>query len=918
MIKPDTIIALKKDQYRIIEEIGFGAYGVVWKAERISDGVMVAVKTVQTRNPENRSPFSQSFLAKIIEVQNKEIEFLRRLTPEVAMHNHILPLLDFGRFSDAPAMVLPLCSHSLAEVYGQRTDSSFQFDGATLLRWIWQIAAALKTVHTLPGKPGEPGKYSHRDLKLQNVLVKDNDLYLSDYGTVKRIGQDLTFSLAGTPNWGAPEMLLPKKYDHGEPTYQFDESADLYPLGLLIHILVTGNYTRAQGEIVDLLSMSGKPLAGAEKKFDKIGGLTEREQQTLKIDMRRIFIDEDKTILAKSDDLLPEPELSLPDSEQIIAQLYELVNNLLAAKAEQRPTARQVHRRAKRMEELFNPALDALNIEIPNRVKLGRPYFLRIRAKGRGLPSDGRWLNIIVAGKTAELRMIEKIADNTWMVELEPLSKVGDYTVKAYAWVNDHETESDEDCTIRLAASAAQLWEQGDYIAALIKKPDKEDWLNALELKSRKKRAFQRDYLAILDAVRKKHPDHTDINRRYWRLRHGEQSDVKKAPIIRWLFGVLLVISLLAAEAGIFYLMGARFIGKEQLISLKNGNAALQKADQANKDKIDQLQEAKNANESQISALLKKEQTLKIANEQLSEELSVFREHAFRDIKKRKAQRIDTLLQTAAEYRKNNKLTSPTGANAYEVYLTVLKSDPGNDKALEGIKKIADSYETLALKAFKSKKYDQADKYLRKGLEVAPEHKALLALNLKIERKKNVARLTPAPKQIASPYVKVTHPQRSALRTVSDDEFKVVFKLDKNRRPKQYVPITSNRFQKIENDQVIKDNATGLMWQQSGSTKQLQYSTAQQYIKWLNTDRFAGFRDWRLPTADELTSLLAKTKQNTNLHIDPLFNKLQLWCWSVDKRAPGWAWGVNFDVGKVGWYNQKNDDLYVRAVRTEQ
>ena len=659
MIEPDTIISLKKDQYRIIKEIGFGAYGVVWQAERISDGVMVAVKTIQTRNPENQSPFSKSFLAKIIEVQNKEIEFLRRLPPDLAMHNHILPLSDFGQFNDAPVMVLPLCSHSLSKVYEQRTDAFFSFDGATLLRWIWQIAAALKTVHALPGKSGEPGKFSHRDLKLQNVLVKDNYLYLSDYGTVKRIGQDLTFSLAGTPNWGAPEMLLPKKFDHGEPIYQFDESADLYPLGLLIHILATGNYTRAQGEVVDLLSMSGKPLAGAEKKFDKIGGLTERELQTLKIDMRRIFIDEDKTILAKTDDVLPEPELSLPDSEQIIAKLCELVNNLLSAKAELRPTARQVYQRAKRMGELLNPALDALNIEMLHKVKLGRPFLIHVSAKGQGLPADGRWLNITVSDKMAEVRTIQKFADNTWKVELEPLSKTGEYTLKAYSWVNNRKIESDEEHIIRLSASATQLWEQGNYVAALIKNPDQEGWLNALEHKAHKKRDFQRDYLAILEKVRKKHPDHTDINRRYW-------------------------------------------------------------------------------------------------------------------------------------------------------------------------------------------------------------------LNLKIERKK-----------------KATHPRRSAPETVSDNKFKAVFKLDKNRRPVKYVPITNNRFKVLMGGNVIKDNAAGLMWEQLGSPEPMNYNAALRYIKKLNTENFADYNDWRLPTVDELTSLLAKTKQNNGLHIDPLFEKIQLWCWSYDKRAPG-------------------------------
>ncbi len=417
---------------------------------------------------------------------------------------------------------------------------------------------------------------------------------------------------------------------------------------------------------------------------------------------------------------------------------------------------------------MLNPALDALNIGIPHKVKLGRPYLLRINAKGRGLPSDGHWLNITVAGKTTVPRTIKKIADNTWEAELEPLPKTGDYNVKACAWVNKRKTESEEDLTIRLSAAAAELWEQGDYSAALIKNPDQEDWLNALEHKTRKKRDFQHDYLGILDAVRKKHPDHTDINRRYWRLRHGKLTDVKKAPVIRWPLAILLIIDLLAATSGIFYLMGARFNGEDMIISLKNENTALKKANPPNKDNIDLLQETQKANKREISALqqkfeennarsvsllkqiktqkeqlavlgqdksqkddqmavlLKETQTLQTANEKLQKEIK-----ELQDSEKQKADQIAALLKTAAKYRKNNKLTTPPGANAYENYLTALKIDPGNDKALEGIQKIADSYKALALKAFKSKKYEQADKYIKKGLEVAPEHKELQALNQK-------------------------------------------------------------------------------------------------------------------------------------------------------------------------------------------
>ncbi|MDM8555190.1 DUF1566 domain-containing protein [Desulfococcaceae bacterium HSG7] len=862
MIKPDTIVALQKNQYRIIKKIGFGAYGVVWRAERISDGVMVGVKTIQTRSPENRSPFSKSFLAKIIEVQKKEIEFLRRLTPEIAMQNHILPLIDFGQSDDAPVMVLPLCDRSLAEVYEQRTETSFPFDGVTLVRWIGQIAAALKTVHALGGKPGEPGKFSHRDLKLQNVLVKDNNLYLSDYGTVKRIGHHLTFSLAGTPNWGAPEMLLPKKIDKGEPIYKFDESADLYPLGLLIHALVTGNYTSAQGDVVHLLSMSGKPLAGAEKKFGQIGGLTGREQQTLKSDMHRLFIDEDKTIISESD-------RSLPDLEQIVAQLSTLVENLLASKAKQRLTAKQVHQCANHMLEMLNPVLDALNIEILHKVKSGRPYLLHINAKGRGLPPDGRWLIITLAGKTTEPRRIKKIADNTWKVKLAPLPKSGNYNIKAYALVNNRKIESDEDLTICLA-------------------------------------------------------------------------EIKKAPMIRRLLAVLLIIGLLATDAGIFYLMGVRFNGKELIITLK-------KANQANKDKIEKLQEIHKTNESLIStlqrkikdkdarsvsllkllkaqkkqlavlgqgksqedeqlvALLKEKQTLQIANEQLAEEL-----RTLRDPEKQKAKQIAALLKASAKYLQNDYLINPPGTNAYETNLQVLKLDPGNDKALKSLKQIAFQCYAKANRSYKSNDNDKAAKFIEGGLSVAPEHKELLDLKQKIEGRKNVE--IPNPTSVAPSRPKVTHSRQSNPRTVSSDEFKAVFKLDKYRRPKQYVPVTSTRFQKIKNGQVVKDAATGLVWQQPRSSNYMKYNDALQYIKRLNRDNFAGYNDWRLPTVDELTSLLTKTKRNGNIYIHTIFDKMQRWCWSSNKRTSGGAWTVRFTYGDVYW-NLLDDDAYVRGVR---
>ncbi|HYA03453.1 MAG TPA: DUF1566 domain-containing protein, partial [Syntrophobacteria bacterium] len=51
-------------------------------------------------------------------------------------------------------------------------------------------------------------------------------------------------------------------------------------------------------------------------------------------------------------------------------------------------------------------------------------------------------------------------------------------------------------------------------------------------------------------------------------------------------------------------------------------------------------------------------------------------------------------------------------------------------------------------------------------------------------------------------------------------------------------------------DRVVFDEATGLVWQQSGSQGYMDWESAQAYIRRLNENRFAGFEQWRLPTVE--------------------------------------------------------------------
>jgi class 3 adenylate cyclase len=128
----------------------------------------------------------------------------------------------------------------------------------------------------------------------------------------------------------------------------------------------------------------------------------------------------------------------------------------------------------------------------------------------------------------------------------------------------------------------------------------------------------------------------------------------------------------------------------------------------------------------------------------------------------------------------------------------------------------------------------------------------------------------------------------------------------------------------------ITDRATGLMWEGGGSPSARIFKRSEFYVRNLNEDKFAGYSDWRLPTVEELASLLKKD-DNNGFHIDPLFDTKQKSCWSSDKgplisgfgNAPQ-VWHVIFGEGSLGltvlyfkhYSGMSTTYRYVRAVRS--
>lgn len=147
---------------------------------------------------------------------------------------------------------------------------------------------------------------------------------------------------------------------------------------------------------------------------------------------------------------------------------------------------------------------------------------------------------------------------------------------------------------------------------------------------------------------------------------------------------------------------------------------------------------------------------------------------------------------------------------------------------------------------------------------------------------------------------------RSKPLNVLYDDARGVFNLTSRWNPKLF---TDNEYD-VEGQTII-DHATGLQWQKSGS-ELLSIYEIDSYIEKLNNEKFSGYDDWRLPTTEELLSLVEPERQENDLYISSIFDPKQDKCWGADSHK-GYRWNIYFKRKRV-FYDIKVSH-YIRAVR---
>ena len=211
--------------YTIEEEIGKCAFGFVYKAIKNDNGEERAIKIISKVNfNTNVSNIEETSYTTYIKYIKNEIDNMTIAQGINKDNQNTVKLYEYFDMRNEFAIIMELCDCDLAHILKERNE---KFEINEILEILTQLNNTFKIL--------VEKKVIHRDLKLQNILLKKNNgqniWKLIDYGVSRQfvtLSRQSYTKYVGTISYMAPEILEGKEYNN---------KCDLWSLGIIIYNL---------------------------------------------------------------------------------------------------------------------------------------------------------------------------------------------------------------------------------------------------------------------------------------------------------------------------------------------------------------------------------------------------------------------------------------------------------------------------------------------------------------------------------------------------------------------------------------------------------------------------------------------------------------------------------------------------------